>query len=371
MNASEPMRAALAAAAMVRGATSPNPWVGAAIVRDGRIIATGATEPPPGRHAEAVALDAASGLGPRDSGLFVTLEPCAPFPGKRTVPCAERIIAAGIRRVVVALEDPDPRVRGKGIAMLRSAGIEVEVGDGAADAQAVLRPYLKHRSTGLPYVIAKFAASLDGRIATRTGDSKWITGELARDRGHQERALVDAVMAGSATVLADDPALTARPGGVAAARQPLRIVLDSRGRTPATARLFREPGPVLIATTQVASAAWRQAITAAGGQVVVCEPGEDGGVNLDQLLTALAERDILSVWAEGGGTVLGALFDGGHVDELFAFVAPVVIGGAGARPAVAGAGAHLVADAWRLRDPVVERLGGDILVRGYVGDWSP
>lgn len=360
------MQQALDAARRVRGTTSPNPWVGAVVVRDGEVISVGATSPPGGPHAEAAAL---AGIDARGADVYVTLEPCFPFEGKRTPPCSAALIEAGVRRVVVALEDPDPGVRGKGIAALRDAGIAVEAGDGAAEATALLRPYLKHRMTGLPYVIAKFAASLDGRIATANGDSKWITGEAARDYAHQQRAWVDAILVGSGTVLADDPALTARPGGELAPHQPIRIVLDARGRTPPGARLFSEPGQVLVATTRDAPAAWRNEILAAGGRLIDCEPCESG-LNLDQLLQALGRRSILSVWAEGGGTVLGSLFDGGHVDEVWAFLAPMVIGGGGL-PAVGGEGAAWISDAWRLRDPVVESLGSDILVRGYTGNWSP
>lgn len=357
-DASPFMQRALELAASARGATSPNPWVGAVLVRDGRVVAEGATAPPGGPHAEAVALAVADARG---CDLYVTLEPCVPFPGKRTPPCAEAIIAAGCRRVVVAMEDPDPAVGGRGLALLRSAGVPVETGDGAEAARDLLRPYTRHRLTGRPYVIARFAASLDGRTATRSGDSKWITGEAARDRAHRERAWVDAILTGSGTVLADDPALTARPGGVAAERQPLRVVVDGRGRTPPGARLLREPGKALIATASTAGAAWKQALTAAGAEVIECGDAE---VDLNLLMDELGRRGILSIWAEGGATLLGSLFDGGHVDEVWAFIAPIVIGGRGPG-AVGGEGAALVAEGWRLQSPRVEVIGPDVLVRGY------
>lgn len=360
------MKQAIEAAASVRGRTNPNPWVGAVVVRGGEIVSVGATATYGGPHAEAAALAAA---GPGGAELYVTLEPCMPFPGKRTPPCADAIVAAGISRVVVALEDAHPSVAGRGIAYLREHGITVEVGDGHDETVALLRPFLKHRATGLPYVIAKFAGSLDGRIATASGESKWITGEVARDRGHQERARVDAILIGSSTVLADDPELTARPDGVVSEFQPARVVVDTRGRVPATARIFRKGGPTIVATTAATSAAWKHGIVDAGGQVLECEPG-DGGVNLDQLLRVLGQRGIGSVWAEGGGTLLGSLFTGGHVDEVWAFVAPLIIGGDG-RPVLAGTGAATMGDAWRLRDVQIERLGPDVLVRGYAGAWSP
>ncbi len=360
------MQRALEAAAAVRGATGPNPWVGAVLVRDGQVVSVGATAPAGGTHAEAAAL---AGIDAREAELYVTLEPCVAFAAKRTPPCAEAIIAAGCARVVVAMEDPDPHVRGRGIAALRSAGIRVAAGDGAEAAMELLRPYIKHRQTGRPYVIAKFAASLDGRTATRTGHSKWITGESARNRVHQERARVDAILVGSGTVLADDPALTARPGGVLAVRQPMRVVLDARGRTPASARLLSEPGSTIIVTTCGAGAGWKRALAERGAEIVECEP-VTAGVDLDALLAALGARGVLSVWAEGGGTLLGSLFDGGLVDEVWAFIAPVVIGGGGLA-AVAGEGVDTVSNAWRLRSPSVELVNGDVLVRGYAGPWSP
>ena len=362
------MQRALDAGASVRGSTSPNPWVGAVLVRDGEIVSVGATAPPGGPHAEASAL---TGTDARGAELYIMLEPCAPFEGKRTRPCAEAIIEAGCRRVVIAMEDPDPNVRGRGTAMLRAAGVEVEVGDGAESAMALLRPYVKHRRTGRPYVIAKFAASLDGRTASRTGDSKWITGEAARARAHEERARVDAILVGSGTVLADDPALTARPGGERTERQPHRVVLDARGRTPIGARLFSEPGNTIVATTGEAHPAWKQSLAERGVGVIECERDRSGpGVDLDQLLAALGQRGILSLWAEGGGTVLGSLFDGGHVDEVWAFLAPMIIGGSGL-PAVAGEGADVVAHAWRLSSTSIETLDQDVLVRGYTGNWMP
>lgn len=360
------MQQALDAARAVRGHTSPNPWVGAVLARDGHVIATGATAPPGGPHAEAAAL---AGADARGATLYVTLEPCAPFPGKRTRPCAEVITEAGVSRVVIALEDPDPNVRGRGIAILRSAGIEVDTGDGHDDALALLRPYLKHRTTGVPYVIAKYASSLDGRIATASGESKWLTGESARDRAHRERAWVDAVMVGSGTALADDPALTARPAGVEADRQPIRIVLDARGRLPATARLLHQPGHVIVATTAAAPGTWKQSIARSGAHLIECEPAATG-VNLGQLLRTLAQRGIMSIWAEGGGTLLGALLEGDHADELWAFVAPVILGSAGL-PAVNGFAAETMAGALRLHDVLIEPLHPDVLIRGYTGTWSP
>ncbi|MDZ7727148.1 MAG: bifunctional diaminohydroxyphosphoribosylaminopyrimidine deaminase/5-amino-6-(5-phosphoribosylamino)uracil reductase RibD [Dehalococcoidia bacterium] len=274
-----------------------------------------------------------------------------------------------MRKVHVAIEDPDRRVRGRGIAALREAGVEVELGDGREAVLRSLRPYLKHRETGLPYVVAKFAASLDGRTAANSGDSKWITGEAARERVHRERARCDAILAGSGTVLADDPALTARPGGVEATHQPVRIVLDARGRIDPAAQVFRGPGHCIVAAGQGAAREWKQAIQEAGATVLECEHDQDG-VNLDQLLRTLGQRGIISAWVEGGATLLGSLFDGGHVDEVWAFVAPRIIGGTG-RPAVGGRGIDRVAEAHALREVTVEQVGEDVLVRGYTGRRDP
>jgi diaminohydroxyphosphoribosylaminopyrimidine deaminase/5-amino-6-(5-phosphoribosylamino)uracil reductase len=360
------MSIALDAARGVRGYTSPNPWVGSVVTRDARIVSTGATAPPGGPHAEAAAL---AGIDARGATLWVTLEPCAPFPGKRTRPCAEVIVEAGVSKVVIALEDPDPNIRGRGIAILRDAGIHVETGDGHAQALDLLRPYLKHREIGMPYVIAKYAASLDGRIAAASGESKWITGGRARERVHAERAWVDAVLVGTGTALADDPSLTARPGGVETVRQPIRIVVDAHGRLPAAAKLLHAPGHAIIATTAAADAAWKRAITATGATIIECEPAETG-VNLHQLLRTLARRGIMSIWAEGGGSLTGSLFEGGHVDEVWAFIAPIILG-SDSIPAVSGFTARHMAEALRLRDVVIEPLHPDMLIRGYTGAWSP
>ena len=360
------MQRALEAARTVRGRTISNPWVGAVLVRDGVVIGEGATAPPGGDHAEAAAI---RNIDARGAELYVTLEPCAPFEGKRTPPCAQAVMDAGVGRVVIAMLDPDPRVSGRGAAMLREAGITVDVGDGGAEAVQLIRPFLKHSQTGLPYVIAKFAASLDGRSATASGDSKWITGETAREHSHQQRAWVDAVMAGSGTVIADDPSLTARPGGGVAARQPVRIIVDSRGRTPAGAALFGQPGAVIIATSRVAPSEWKQAMARRGATLIECEADEHG-VNLDQLLAALGQRNVGSIWAEGGGTLLRSLLEGGHVDEVWAYLAPVLIGGDGL-PAIGGFGVRSMGDALRLTQVTVEQVPPDILIRGNTENWTP
>lgn len=355
------MSRALTNAESARGRTGSNPWVGAVLERDGRAIRESATGESGHPHAEAAVL---AGIDARGATLYVTLEPCVPFEGKRTRPCCEEIIASGVEKVVVALPDPDTRVNGRGIATLRAAGISVEVGDGYEEALSALLPYVKHRQTGIPYVTAKFAASLDGRTATATGDSRWITGPEARERVHRERTMVDAIMVGSGTVLADDPALTARPGGQPAARQPLRVVLDSRGRTPSSAGLLDEPGSTLVATTSLSDPAWRNDIESCGAELLILDSGESM-IRIGDVLRELGERGILRVWCEGGGNVLGSLFRGGHVDEVWGFIAPLVIGGTGLS-AIGGEGAATLADAWRLVDTSVEMLGNDVLMKGQL-----
>jgi len=299
-------------------------------------------------HAEAKALEQA---GPRARGgtLYVTLEPCA-HQG-RTPPCADAVIRAGIRRAVISILDPDPRTAGEGLARLLEAGIEVQTGVEEKAARRLNEFYLHHRQTGLPFVTAKFAAGLDGRIATRTGDSRWITGEEARAHAHRLRHVHDAILVGSETVLRDDPELTARFEG---ARQPVRVVLDRRLRTPATARL------------------------ASRGTLIFTSPGSTGaeleerGVELIRIgteprsvLEELGRRGLLSVLVEGGAATLGAFFDAGAVQKVRAYVAPLIIGGAEAKPAIGGLGPARLSEALRLGDVEVERLGPDILVSGY------
>ncbi len=355
---SEPMRRAIEAARAARGRTSPNPWVGAAITRDGEVISVGATSPYGGPHAEASAL---ANVDARGTTLYTTLEPCVPFEGKKTPPCSEAIVAAGVAKVVIGILDP--HVGGPGVARLREAGIEVEVGDGAEAVTELLRPYLKFRATGRPYVIAKFAVSLDGKVGAPAAGIRWLTSDAALARAHADRDWVDAIMVGSGTVIADDPALTARPGGAEAQRQPVRVVLDARGRTPPGSRVFGPAGKAIVATTTDAPREWREAMTAEGTTLLDLEPG-DMGVNLDQLLDTLGRRGILSLIAEGGPVVLASLFEGGHVDEVHAYVAPRILGEHGIALELPGAGPLT------LGETVIEALPPDVLVRGYTGSWA-
>lgn len=358
----ECMDLALALAALGAGTTDPNPMVGAVVVRNGRIVGMGFHERLGTPHAEVHALEAAGPLA-QGATLYVNLEPCAHY--GRTPPCTQAIIAAGIRRVVAAIEDPDPRVSGRGFAALRAAGIDVTVGVRAEAARRLNELFLKHASTGRPFVLLKSATSLDGRIATATGASRWITGPEARALVHKLRARYPAIMIGSGTALADDPELTARTDPPAP-RQPLRVVVDSRARLPVTARMLRAPGATLVATTEAAPPERRKALEKAGAEVLVLPQRADGRVDLVALMEELGRRGITGVLLEGGASLNGAMLDSGLVDKVMFFIAPMIIGGQGAPAAIGGTGAATLADAWRLVDVSWEACGADLLVSGYI-----
>ncbi|MBM3140474.1 MAG: bifunctional diaminohydroxyphosphoribosylaminopyrimidine deaminase/5-amino-6-(5-phosphoribosylamino)uracil reductase RibD [Chloroflexi bacterium] len=360
------MRLAIDEARRAVGRTSPNPPVGAVVVRDGAVVGRGHTQPPGGAHAEVMALGDA-GERARGATVYCTLEPCAHH--GRTPPCTDALLAAGVAAVRYAVGDPDPKVGGRGHAALAAAGVDVEAGDGEAAASEVLAGYLKHRRTGLPLVVVKYAASLDGRIAASSGDSRWVSGPETLAWAHDQRQRLDAIVVGSGTVVADDPSLTARPGGATAGvHQPLRVVVDSRGRTPASAKVLVGPSPTLIATTEASPAGWRAEMAARGAEVLTlpASEGADGRahVDLEALLRELGRRGMLVALFEGGGVLLGSLFDRKLVDRVYAVLAPLVIGAARAPAPVAGRGAERMADAVRLRDVTVQRLGEDTLIAG-------
>lgn len=318
------MQRALELAASVRASAHPNPWVGAVIVSD-TVHAEGATEPVGRRHAERVALDAVDAAGGDVAGatLYVTLEPCCGWAGKRTPSCAEALIERGVGRVVVAMEDPDPRVRGAGIAALRDAGIDVEVGVLEDAARALLEPYVHHRTTGRPYVVLKLAASLDGRTAAPDGTSRWITGEAARADAHGLRAESDAVVVGAGTVRADDPELTVR---LADGPDPRRIVL---GHAPAGAKVH---------------------------------PCEEFDGDVAELIERLGGEGAVQVMVEGGATVAHDLHARGLVDRYVVYVAPVLFGGSDGAGLFNGPGAPTMEDVFRGRIVDVRRIGDDLRV---------
>ncbi|QBS38154.1 bifunctional diaminohydroxyphosphoribosylaminopyrimidine deaminase/5-amino-6-(5-phosphoribosylamino)uracil reductase RibD [Thermaerobacter sp. FW80] len=361
------MRRALALAARARGRTHPNPMVGAVIVREGTVVGEGFHRRAGSPHAEVEALRMA---GPRARGatLYVTLEPCCHH--GRTPPCTDALIAAGLRRVVVAMPDPDPRVAGKGIAVLAAAGIDVAVGLEEAAARRLNEAYIVHRRLGRPMVTAKYAMTLDGRIATARGDSRWVTGARARRWVHRLRDRVDAILVGVGTVLADDPELTVRlhPGG----RDPIRIVLDSRARTPPTARVVqvarRSPAPTWVAVTPAAPAPRVRRLEAAGARILTIPAGPDGRVALPHLLRTLAAEGVVHLLVEGGATVHGAFFGAGLVDRVVALVAPKLVGGAAAPGPIGGQGVDRMDEAPVLSGVFVRRLGRDWLIGGYLND---
>jgi len=319
------MGRAVELAASVRAWASPNPWVGALLASPSGEVFEGATEPPGGPHAEVVALDAAGALA-RGATLVVTLEPCC-HEG-RTPPCTDRIISAGVRRVVVGIEDPDPRVAGMGLAKLRRAGIEVAVGRGAGAVEAQLAPYLKHRRTGRPWVVVKLAMTLDGRTAAPDGTSRWITGDEARADAHRLRAESDAVLVGAGTVKADDPELTVRlpVGDRGNGRQPLRVVL---GHVAPGAR---------------------------------CQPALEMEGEIGKVLDELGTRGLVQVLVEGGASVAGAFHRAGLVDRWVLYIAPALMGGDDGRPLLAGPGAAGVGGLKRGRIVAVTPLGEDLRV---------
>ena len=359
------MKQALSLAKLALGQVSPNPAVGAVVVSSSEVVGQGYTQPPGSPHAEVVALKQA-GERARGSVMYVTLEPCSHY--GRTPPCIEAIIDAGISEVHLAMLDPNPLVSGQGRGKLEGRGIKTYVGEEhEEEAKQINEAYIKFIATGMPFVTAKFAISLDGKIATRSGDSKWISSEVARKRVHNLRYTTDAIMAGVNTVLIDDPELTARScggrGGTVKAH-PLRVIVDSKGRTPLTARVLSAPGKTLLVLARLVGPEEREAFVRADAELLEL-PSEGGLVDLEKLLKVLGEQEIISVLVEGGGILLGSLFDGGLVDKVIAFIAPIIIGGKGAKTAVGGEGVDKVADSLKLERVSVERLGKDVMVSGY------
>ncbi len=355
------MARALELAESARGRTSPNPMVGAVVVKDGQVVGEGFHPGPGGPHAEVVALRQA-GEQARGATLYVTLEPCCHY--GRTPPCVDEVVRAGVAEVRYAMDDPDLQAGG-GRLKLEDAGIRVVSGEHEDEARRLNEAYVKHRTTGMPFVIAKFAASLDGKIAAVSGDSRWISGPESRAWAQSLRAGVDVILAGAGTVIVDNPLLTARPGGETTGHQPLRVVVDSTGRTPETAKMLG-PGS-LVATTERAPQPWRERLHEAGADVLTLPAGPDGRVLLRPLLETLARRGLLSVLIEGGGVILGSFIDAGLVDKVHAIIAPIIIGGP-SRMAVEGRGATRMSQALRLGDVTVERLGEDVLITGYPGE---
>jgi diaminohydroxyphosphoribosylaminopyrimidine deaminase / 5-amino-6-(5-phosphoribosylamino)uracil reductase len=351
-----------------RGATSPNPLVGAVIVKDGVIVGEGFHAFLGGPHAEREAIAAAGLADLRGATMYVSLEPCCHT--GRTPPCTEAIIAAGIARVVVASDDPTDKAAGRGPGILRDEGIEVVLADGelASKARRLNQPFRKHARTGRPWVLFKSAMTLDGKVATRTGDSKWISGEDSRRLSHHWRAEVDAVVVGIGTALADDPQLTARIENVK--RQPRRIVFDSEARLPLDSQLVRGAleVPLTVVVTRAAPRTAVDALEVAGADIVVAT----GANEPDRVRNALAQLGadgISSILLEGGPHLAGAFLDAGEVDEIRLFVAPVILGGSSARDPLEGEGAERIAAALRALSLDCERVADDVLITARMREW--
>lgn len=352
----EMMRRALRLAERGRGATSPNPPVGAVVVRGTTVVAEGWHRAAGSPHAEIEALEAAGGAA-RGATLFVTLEPCT-HQG-RTPPCAPRVIASGVTRVVVGTTDPNPVVDGAGVRALEGAGLEVTVGVLDGEARRLIQAFAKHVRTGRPFVTLKSAITLDGRVAAADGSSRWITGPAARRDVHRLRAAADAVLTGVGTVLGDDPQLTCRLRGYRG-RQPLRVVLDSSGRTPPDAKVLDSSAPALVVTTDKAPDEAVEALRARGAGVVRV-PSRDGRVDLAAALDELGRRGVVETLIEGGPSVAGDAVERALVDRFLFYIAPKLLGPS-AVPAVGGIVSPSVGDARDLTIIGVRRVGADLRI---------
>ena len=354
------MRLACAVSRRAQGHAEPNPTVGCVIAMDGQVIAKGWTQTYGSDHAEVHAIQQAAGQDLSAATMYVTLEPCC-HQGK-TPPCTKAIIESGIKRVAVGVQDPFPLVAGQGIAALRNAGIEVSVGIAQQEARESLAPFLKVQATKRPWVIAKWAMSLDGKIATASGDSKWISSEASREVVHELRGRMDAIMVGIGTALADDPMLTARPAGTRAA---LRVVVDSKCRLPATSQLARTAHdiPALVVVGPDADAANVATLSGMGVEILPCA-ATTHAERLSQLLDELGSRNITNILVEGGADLLGGLLDAGHIDEAHVFVAPKLVGGP--MSAVRGSGVQVIAQSLQLKAIQYKQLDQDIYIYGQI-----
>src|SRR3954451_22789608 len=358
---------AIELASEARGRTSPNPLVGAVLVKNGRVIGEGfhaaAGEP----HAEREAFAAVT-EDPAGSTLYVSLEPCCHH--GRTPPCTDAIVEAGVARVVVASDDPSRKASGRGLGILRDEGVEVHVPEGevAEAARLLNQPFRKHARTGRPLVTMKMAMTLDGKVATSTGDSKWISGKSSRARAHRWRAEADAIAVGIGTALADDPMLNARVEGVY--RQPRRFVFDSEAKLPLTSQLVQTARelPLIVICRRAASRRATEALEAAGAEVIVVS-GENDTARVVAALDELGQRDVQSLLLEGGPHLAGSFLDAEEIDEMRVFVAPIVAGGHHARGPLEGQGVEQIAAASRALNMSCEEIEGDVLLEARLREW--
>jgi diaminohydroxyphosphoribosylaminopyrimidine deaminase/5-amino-6-(5-phosphoribosylamino)uracil reductase len=354
------------------GAVKPNPVVGAVIARDGEILGEGWHKEYGGAHAEVNAIEACGMEDLTGATLYVSLEPCC-HEGK-TPPCTEAILQAGIRRVVVASDDPTEKASGRGLGILRDEGVEVVMASGelAASARLLNQAFRKHARVGRPWVLFKSAMTLDGKVATRTGDSQWISGEDSRGLAHRWRASVDAVIVGIGTALADDPQLTARPDGLEAepGDQPRRVVFDSLARLPPNSRLLAaaEEIPLTVVVSRAAARTETDALEAAGAQVLVAT-GENEPARVRSGLDQLGAMGVASVLLEGGPHLAGAFLDAGEIDEIRLFLAPLLLGGSAARDPLEGEGVERISEALRALTMSCESVGEDLLISARLREW--
>jgi diaminohydroxyphosphoribosylaminopyrimidine deaminase / 5-amino-6-(5-phosphoribosylamino)uracil reductase len=354
------------------GTVKPNPAVGAVVAREGEVLGEGWHERFGGAHAEVNAIEACGLADLRDATLYVSLEPCC-HEGK-TPPCTDAIMNAGIRRVVVASDDPTEKAAGRGLGILRDEGVEVVVADGELATQARLlnQAFRKHARVGRPWVLFKSAMTLDGKVATRTGDSQWISGEASRELAHQWRASVDAVVVGIGTALADDPQLTARPDGLPTETecQPRRVVFDSLARLSPGSQLVAAALqiPLTVVVSRAAARADTDALEAAGVQVLVAT-GENEPARVRSGLEQLGSMGVTSVLLEGGPHLAGAFLDAGEIDEIRLFLAPLVLGGSAARDPLEGKGVEQISESLRALTFSCERVGDDLLISARLREW--
>lgn len=364
----EHLSRAIDIAARGLGRVHPNPVVGAVVVHDGAVLGEGWHDVFGGPHAEVAAIEACGGADLTGATIYVSLEPCC-HQGK-TPPCTDAIIAAGIGRVVVASDDPSEKASGRGLGILRDEGIEVDVAGGelAARARLLNQAFRKHARTGRPWVLFKSAMTLDGKVATRTGDSQWISSEDSRALGHRWRSEVDAVVVGIGTALADDPQLTSRIAGVT--RQPRRVVFDSTGRLPLDSKLVQAAHevPLTVVVSRAAPRAATDALESSGVDVVVAT-GANEQARVRSALDQLGERDVAGILLEGGPHLAGAFFDAGEIDEIRLFLAPMVLGGRSARDPLEGEGVEHISDALRALTLESERVNDDILITARLREW--
>jgi diaminohydroxyphosphoribosylaminopyrimidine deaminase / 5-amino-6-(5-phosphoribosylamino)uracil reductase len=366
------LRRAIELAQQGAGEVKPNPLVGAIVTRDGEILGEGWHERYGAAHAEVNAIEACGSTDLTGATLYVSLEPCC-HEGN-TPPCTDAIMRAGISRVVVASDDPTEKASGRGLGILRDEGVEVLVADGelAARARLLNQPFRKHARVGRPWVLFKSAMTLDGKVATRAGDSQWISGEESRLRAHTWRASVDAVVVGIGTALADDPQLTARPEGVLAERprQPRRVVFDSLARLPISSQLVSaaDQVPLTVCVSRAAARSDTDALEAAGAQVLVAT-GENEPARVRSALDQLGASGIASVLLEGGPHLAGAFLDADEIDEIRLFLAPILLGGRTARDPLEGEGVERISEALRALSFDCDRVGEDLLISARLREW--